>query len=115
MKQLLSIVFTVVLFLSCFPQKSKAPPKPPLSQAKLSAIEEDIKGWAEGRWLNYTVGYDQDDETVIIQIAVDPSANEIAINSYVKILKDVFNKHASGYKLVGRIYQYGELINTVFD
>ena len=109
MNRPLLLLITLTLIAGCSFEK-----KPPLPQSKLDAINERLDSWGDERWRNWKASYLEKDETLLIRVAADPMANEIAMNGYCNILKDLANEYAPGYSFVGSIYQYGELKKSCY-
>ena len=98
-----------LLISSC--AEPKVPQVPP-TQSQLNAITSELDSWGEGRWNNWKVSYLNNDETILVRIAVDPSANEIAMNTYIKKVKEIIKKHARKYDAIIRLLKYGDIKKT---
>lgn len=93
---------------------NQTPNKPVLTTSELNVIKKDLSGWGEGRWYNWDASYDEKNSTLILEIAVDPVANETALKAYCDMLEKTATKRASGYTFVGRIYMAGELKKSCY-
>ena len=104
------LLFIALFIIGCV----STPPKPPPPQSTMDVIEEELAGWGgadelfDARWANWKVGYNKDEGNLYIQVAAQPSANDIAMSGYLDIIKDIHKKYASSYNLVGRVHQWGE-------
>ncbi len=93
---------------------------PPPSTQTINLIEKELSRWgdsddaSEARWPNYKVGYNKTEGNLYIQVAAQPLANDIAMNGYINIIKDIHSKYAKEYNLVGRVYQMGEQKKTCY-
>lgn len=111
----LIICMALLIFIShsCRSQKQPiAEKKLPITEESLNLITEDLEGWAEGRWSKYEASYDTNSSSLVLTISASPQANEVALTSYCRVLKDIANKYASGYKFVGKIYINGTVKKT---
>lgn len=79
----------------------------PISQNNISALEKDLKGWAEGRWEDVQV---ISSNGVIVRVYALPGANKVALDGYCNVLKESANKYIpSGNKINLFVYQFGEV------
>jgi|GEM_PF-972236 len=79
-----------------------------IPEESIQALNNDLNGWAEGRWTDVVVG--QSDGELLVRVYAQSGANEVAINGYCKVLKDSATKYIpSGHKLNLFIYQNGEV------
>ena len=89
-------------------------PEIPPTQAQLDAITSELNSWGEDRWHNWKVSYLRNDETILVRIAIDPMANEIAMDGYIDIVKKEIKKHARKYDATIRLLKYGEIVKYGF-
>jgi len=77
----------------------------------LEGFKAEMVEWAEGRWLNWQVFYDSEEQNVIVRVWVSPSANKIAMEGYCEVIKDLYEKYAPGYSYEYNVFLYkGEKI-----
>ena len=100
-----------LLLSSC--GEPKVPQVPP-TQSQLNAITSELDSLGDGRWKNWKVSYLNNDETILVRIAIDPSANEIAMNAYIKKVKEILFKHAMKYDAVIRLLKFGDIKKTEY-
>ncbi len=107
---LLAFVVVAVVVLSqgeLTPPVDAPPPQGEPSLASLEALEADLEEWAEGRWPDWRWEWDAESNTVMISITADAAANDTALTSYCRILKNIAREHVPGYSFEGVIEQRG--------
>jgi hypothetical protein len=113
----------LALFIPSKSTQTKVPStKTHLPESVIRNINLSLDVEGENRWANWKASYLPNDRTVLIRIAADPSANEIALNGYCVLIKDIVKEHANekgysfgtDYKFVGRILQFGEVVKRCY-
>lgn len=95
-------------------KKSSQPTQTTTSQKpiNITALEEEISDWGEGRWDDWQVGSDNGE--IVVRIFANPYSNEVAINSYCNVIKESIRStnptHLSDANVF--IYQNGDIAKT---
>ena len=95
---LLAFVVVAVVVLSqgeLTPPVDAPPPQGEPSLASLEALEADLEEWAEGRWPDWRWEWDAESNTVVLSITADAAANDTALTSYCRILKNIARETAA--------------------
>ena len=104
------LLFIALFIIGCV----STPPKPPPPQSTMDVIEEELAGWGgaddlfDARWANWKVGYNKDEGNLYIQVAAQPSANDIAMIGLVQT-----NQHVRVSLLMGFIILIKHALNIV--
>ena len=79
---------------------------------QISAIKKSLDYEGEDRWANWDVKYLAEDRVLLYRIALYPISNEIAMNGYIDLIKDISHKHASEYDCSIRLLKMGERVKS---
>ena len=106
MKKYLFIVLLVGIW-SC----ASKPPKDPPTYNQLEEIRTAMGYEAEDRWANWEVKWKSNEGGYIqYRVALYPISNEIAINGYVELIKDLSYKYAPEHDMFIILSKMGESV-----
>ena len=103
----LALLLPILAIIACGVEE-----KQPTSQPQISEIKKELEGWAEGRWQNFTVGYNSSENELLIRIWVEPIANETAMKGYCDIAKKIASKWAVDQRYYAFIYKGNKIAHT---
>lgn len=112
-----AMLILVVMNRACGIGRSEtaATPTPrPVSQEptdeQLEAAEDEMAGWAEGRWSEYSVRWNAPTRTVALRVTADSAANRVAIEAYCDIMADIAHTRLSRSDFSASVIQSGRVI-----
>jgi hypothetical protein len=111
-KHLTLLLFIGLAFWSCGSDSKKDKSKTPPSQQQIDSIRKSLSYEAEERWANYDVKYRTEDEVILVRVALYPISNEIAMNGYIDLIKDISQKHAPEHNCYIKLSKMGEVVKT---
>ena len=79
----------------------------------MKKIKAEVNYVGHDRWLNNEVYFDKDINSLVIKIAISPSANELAIEEYCNALLQIYYDNLMSRKFLGMIYVYGKAIKSI--
>ena len=79
------------------------------SNTKIEAAKEEMGEWAEGRWSSYSVTWSESNNRVLLSVIASPGANQVAVNGYCGILKDIARDFFSGHDVSGGVSVSGDI------
>ena len=107
------VIAVVAINIDRKPPPVEAPPPTGAPDLKrLEALESDLAGWGEGRWQDWQWRWDAETNKLVVSIATDPQANEVAVAGYCLVLKDLAQEHARGYPFEGIIKRSGRVVRV---
>ena len=76
---------------------------PHINDAILSQMREELDSWDDdlgggGRWENHSIIYNTKKNTVVYTVQCRNYANEIAMNEYCRVVKDIHQKYTREYR-----------------
>ena len=101
------ILLSILLIVGCSSTSKTAP-----SQSQIDAIQRSLDIEGEDRWANWKATNYKNE--VMIRVATDPRANDIAISGYVDLIAGIHQKHAPKSNCWIKILQIGETKKTKF-
>ena len=97
----------IFIFFGC----TAPPPKEPPSYEQLNKIRTAMGYEAEDRWANWEVKWNVNDGGYIqYRVALYPISNDIAINGYLELIKDLSYKYAPEHDMFIILSKMGESV-----
>lgn len=84
--------------------------------ARLTNVESELAEWADGRWSNYSVRWDNTGWRIRMSVTTSAEANDVAVNGYCRIMGDIAADSLSNYNVtseVKRISAAGNSVETI--
>jgi len=96
------------------------PPNEPLRENIQNRIRKELDSWngcneLDGcRWDSYWMNYNESTGILHIDIQVQIKANDIAVNGYADVVKEIHKEWASEYLIKSDIYRDGLLVKSFY-
>ena len=92
------------------PLSKSSSPAPTMEQ--VSAIKKSLDYEGEDRWANWDVKYLAEDRVLLYRIALYEMSNEIAMDGYIDLIKDISHKHAPKIDCSIRLLKMGKRVKS---
>ena len=79
---------------------------------QISAIKKSLDYEGEDRWANWDVKYLAEDRVLLYRIALYDISNEIAMDGYIDLIKDISHKHAPKNDCSIRLLKMGKRVKS---
>ena len=77
---------------------------------QISAIKRSLDYEGEDRWANWDVKYLAEDKVLLYRIALYGMSNEIAMDGYIDLIRDISHKHAPKSNCQIRLMKNGKRV-----